>query len=307
VVTRTVAGDRRRGQTVTTGEARPSNRRRADIRLVALDLDGTILDSGTTISPTVIDAVASLSRQGIACATASGRPFGFQAELLDRHGMGPETGCFAALIADERELYLADPEAPTPHFTPYRPWNDLVRRRWSRLVVPAVRWLTLALAEASRRGWDAETFPEDEIRRRGLATLRCERPEHASAIREWLIPRLAADDSRLACNQNVRLVQIVDSATGKGAVLAKLAALREIDPTHVLALGDSLNDETMLDGRFGFRPGTVGNADPAIKELVSRSGGYVARQSRAAGVVEALTRLLSDAPRSSQPLGPHLA
>ncbi len=51
----------------------------------------------------------------------------------------------------------------------------------------------------------------------------------------------------------------------------------------MLAIGDSLNDLTMLDGKLGFRVGTVGNADELINAAVRAAGGMVATQRVAAG------------------------
>jgi hydroxymethylpyrimidine pyrophosphatase-like HAD family hydrolase len=89
----------------------------------------------------------------------------------------------------------------------------------------------------------------------------------------------------------VRLVQIHDAAVGKGPVLAELARLWVIAPSEVLAIGDSHNDLSMLDGRLGFRSATVGNADGVIKEAVRRAGGSVASGHAGAGVLELLQSL----------------
>lgn len=262
------------------------------IRLVALDLDGTILESGTAISGQVLDLLRALRERKVACVTASGRPHDFQVDLLERHGAGPETGLFQALIADERELYLLDGD-PARRFRPHREWNDRVHGRWLPLAGEAMRWLALARGEASRRGWRARVdVSEEEVVRRGLATLVMERPEEAAAICGWLSERLSSVDCGLACNRNVLQVQVYDAAAGKGPALAALATLLGLVPGQVLAIGDSVNDESMLDGRLGFLAATVANADDEVKAVVRRRGGYVARAPLGAGVIEVLQPLV---------------
>jgi HAD superfamily hydrolase (TIGR01484 family) len=267
------------------------------IRLVALDLDGTILDSGRTISDQVLTALADLRARGVTCVTATGRPFDFQIELLERHGIGPAAGCFQALIADERELFLLDrhhahQQDSAVAYRPHRQWNDAIRVRWSRLLDEAVDWLESARAEAARRGWEAVMYPRNQIAERGLATLDLRHPERATAIRAWLSERLSASQAELVCNRNVRLVQVIDRAAGKGNLLTTLTKLWDLAPSQVLAIGDSSNDQPMLDGTFGFRAATPANADHDIKAAVRRQGGYVARSPAGAGVVEALNALV---------------
>lgn len=267
------------------------------IRLVALDLDGTILEPGGTISGEVLGALTRLRARDVACVTATGRPLDFQLALLDRHDIGPAVGLFSALIADEREIHLRDDRnAPAPAYRPHPKWNDEIRLRWDHLVDEAMGWLDRATAEAAGRGWSAQTYPLDVIARRGLATVALENADHATAIRRWLSDQLSAAGSELVCNQNVRLVQVVDGRAGKGHVLATLADLLGVARDQVLAIGDSANDHSMLDGSFGFRAAAPANADPETQAAVRRGTGYVARGPIGAGVVEALEALCPPAP-----------
>jgi hydroxymethylpyrimidine pyrophosphatase-like HAD family hydrolase len=150
-------------------------------------------------------------------------------------------------------------------------------------------WLERARHEAAQRGWAGSVpFPTDEMYRRGLPTVAFPDPDHAAGVQRWLADQLAAHEPQLACNRNVRLVQIHDILVGKGLVLAEIARHWDIAPDEVLAIGDSANDFSMLDGRLGFRCATTGNADEAIMDAVRLAGGYVARGRIGAGVVEAL-------------------
>lgn len=265
---------------------------RSAVRVVALDLDGTILEPGKVITDQVIDALRSLRERDIRCVTASGRPADFQLELLERHGLGAASGCFQALIADERELYLCEESASSSRFSPDDEWNDKVHLRWKGLAGTAAHWLECARDEARRRDLPGRIeLRLDEVERRGLATIGFEHADAAATICDWLAEQLVGVDG-LACNRNVSLVQIYDETAGKGNSLARLAKLWLVEPAEVLAIGDTKNDETMLDGSFGFVSATVANADDEIKAAVRRRGGYVARERIGAGVVEALAALV---------------
>jgi hydroxymethylpyrimidine pyrophosphatase-like HAD family hydrolase len=241
------------------------------IKLVALDLDGTILEQGRVISPQVIAALRALDAAGVRCTTATGRPFAFQAGLFARHGLGTNgsNGRFPhALMVDEREIYLLDQAARA--YLPHRAWNDAVRTHWDALHAVATGWLERARHEAAQRGWASSVpFPADEMYRRGLPTIAFADPDHAAGIQGWLATQLAANEPELACNRNVRLVQIHDALVGKGRVLAEIARHWDVAPDEV-------------------RCATTGNADEAIKDAVRRAGGYVAQGRIGAGVVETL-------------------
>jgi HAD superfamily hydrolase (TIGR01484 family) len=262
------------------------------VRMVALDLDGTILESGTTIDRSVLTALESLQADGVLCVTATGRPLDFQIELFERHEVGAASGRFAALIADEREIHLLDEQRhPVPAYRPYDEWNVVIRKRWDALLDEAMGWLDRVAAEAERRGWTTRPFDRSEIARRGLATISLEVSPRAEVLRAWLAEQLLDAGGELACNRNTRLVQVVDRQAGKGNVLATLADLCGVPADQVLAIGDSANDISMLDGTFGFQAATPGNADEEVKAVVRQRGGYVAQARVGAGVIEALAAL----------------
>lgn len=297
----------------------------AGIRLVAVDMDGTILERGQVIRPPLVAAFQALREHGVSVTTATGRPLDFQVSILAAHGLGAAAGVPQALMADERELFLlsgggrsriaspipaAVPAGPTlsgllpsglarrtpdgsrgvrPAYVAHDAWNRAVRTRWKTLCPVALAWLSRAVAETGRRGWTCE--PHDSVgvaSDRGLPGLRSETVEQAAALRKWLAGELAREEPRLAVNRNGCLVQLQDAAVGKGNVLVELTRLCLLQPTEVLCAGDSANDLSMLDGRLGFQAAAPGNADAGIKDAVRRAGGYVAEAPAGAGVLEAL-------------------
>ena len=260
-----------------------------DIRLLAFDLDGTILERGEHIAPEFCRALARVAAAGVRCATATGRPLEFQLEVLARHGLGAQAGLPHALIADERALYLLEDGAYRAHTS----WNETICAAWEELRPVALAWLARAQARALAWGYQVPyVCNPEEARVRGAAALRLPSRDAAERVRAWLAEELAARGLPLAVNRNYWLVQVYPTCAGKGHVLAELARLWSIPPCQVLAVGDSLNDFCMLDGRLGFRCATVANADPTILDVVAAQGGHVASLHCAQGVVEVLTALL---------------
>ena len=254
------------------------------ISMIALDLDGTILERGAVIREEVIERLVDLAGRGVICVTATGRPIDFQRDLLERHGIGAASGLFSALMVDEREIFILDADGG---YVSHAAWNDKVRADWEEVYPMAMELLDDAGAECNRRGWAGRPHHDAaESYARGLPTLYVETPERSQAIRDWVENEIVRRNYPLASNRNVHIVQIFDARVGKGAVLEEMCRVFDLLPRQVLAIGDSTNDNSMLDGSRGFRPGTVGNADPSVKQLVRENGGYVAEAHAGLGVVE---------------------
>jgi HAD superfamily hydrolase (TIGR01484 family) len=253
------------------------------IRLVAFDLDGTILERGELIRDEVLAALRDLSNRGVACVTATGRPYDFQAELFERYGIGAESGVLRGLIGDEREIFVNDGTA----FRPLSSWNDPMRMRWIGVFPIAMDLLAETERESARRGLAVHRLLTDELAfERGLPSLVFETAAEAESIEQWILDQLAKRDLPLTTNRNVRLVQIFDRLVGKGPTLAHLASHLGIEPGEVLALGDSSNDYSMLDGRLGFKCATFDNAEDVLKVMVRNAGGHVSPHPAGFGVVD---------------------
>ena len=257
----------------------------ARIRLIALDMVGTILERGRIIQPDLVAALKRASGAGVRMTSCTGRPIEFQRQIFPENGLGAAAVVPHALVVDERELFLLD----GADYVPLEPWNTNVRERWKTLHPAAMEWLRRAEREAKRRGWDCSQHESEErMYERGLPTLAVQDAASAAEVRQWLAGQLSESGDALVANRNNRLVQMHDAATGKGLVLLELARVWGIHPSEVLAAGDSANDFSMLDGRHGFRALCPANADDGIKEAVRTAGGYVAAERIGLGVLEGL-------------------
>ena len=256
--------------------------------MIAMDLDGTILEGGELIRAELIEALTALSAQGIHCVTATGRPYLFQEELIGIYQAEGYGVFFDALIADEREIFLRDGDA----FVPHHPWNDTVRERWAQLFDGAMTMIEESRLEAVSRGYTVDyLFPAEIAFERGLPTLLFETAREAAEIERWTQEQLRERQLPYASNRNVRIVQVFDALVGKGPVLNELARIMSVPNDQVLAIGDSTNDYSMLDGGFGFQCATLDNAEDELKYIIRSNGGYVASKAAGLGVVETIRHL----------------
>ncbi len=92
-------------------------------------------------------------------------------------------------------------------------------------------------------------------------------------------------------HRNGNLATIIDQKSGKGNVLLAASKRFGLKPEEVLAIGDSLNDMSMVNGEFGFIGGCVGNGDPVLKKVVADSGGYIGRGSASDSIMDIIQQL----------------
>jgi len=260
-----------------------------DIRLIAFDLDGTILEQGGIIPEEARDVFAKAARRGVKLTTATGRPLEEQMACLDASGLGARAGFPHALIADEREIYLLKRSGYRPH----RPWNDKMHKNWLKVLPHARRRIEQELEQLSAAGVTVRRHVSfDDATRRGVVDLLFETVEEAERTRRRLSAERLDPQGLLTCVRNHCLVGLVHCQAGKGNSLEALAQHWNAVPGQVLCIGDSANDLSMLDGSKGFFPAAVGNAEDLVKDAVRAAGGHVASECRSKGVVEIVRRLV---------------
>lgn len=126
------------------------------------------------------------------------------------------------------------------------------------------------------RGYVEIKFPDASVARRGERILT-----------EWL----ASNKLPYAAIRVRKYVFIRHLTVSKGNSLNTLCRKNRIPSSKVLAIGDSGNDLSMLDGRFGFVGASPGNAETEIKQAINNQGGYVAKNHYGRGVAEVISTL----------------
>lgn len=258
----------------------------SDVRLIATDLDGTLLDPSGRIAEAEAEAVRAASEAGIVVVVATGRPL----RWLD----------VLAPIADADPLVVASNGAVV-----YDLHADTVVRSHT-LDVPligalahdlrgALPGLLFALEEGRRFSTEdawAYHLPdasrslaqEESVTRRGAwASVLAE----AGDVVKFLALHPDADpDDLLAAATDVlggraevthsvtagrrALLEMSAPGISKAATIAELAAERGITPAQVAAFGDMPNDLAMLE--YAGMPFVMANGHPALLERFAAIG-----------------------------------
>lgn len=274
----------------------------ADVRLVTVDMDGTLLDAEHRVPDALWPLLEELARRDVLFCPASGRQY---ANLAARFG---DAGAHLPFIA-ENGAYVVHAGREIS--------ADCLERDVVRRVVGAVRGLARegadvgvvvcgkASAYVERRD---PAFREQADRYYTLLTevddvlavaddvLKIAVFDFGSAERT-VAPALAEfRDTHQVVVSSAHWVDVLGATTHKGAAVRRLQEAYGITPEQTMAFGDYLNDLEMLDAAaFSF---AMGNAHAQVVERAR----FVAPPHTEDGVVRTLAGLLGVDLPGVQPL-----
>ena len=249
-----------------------------DIRLIGLDIDGTILNDKKEMTPIVRGAIEKALAAGLVVLPATGRAFGtIPQEILDI------TGIRYALTANGANVY--DRETDTLLFTDYFTTEtalavlDDVRNFQSLITV-----LIAGQGYADRENMDEiiKTMPPviveylrsfrqpvDDLRKMILAQ---ENPVEKFSIhyphraeREKARVALSARKDICITSSLPTNLELNTPTANKGAALLRLGQMLGFRQDQVMAIGDSSNDLDMIKA-VGYGV-AMGNAEPEVKAV----------------------------------------
>ena len=264
----------------------------SDIKLIAQDLDGTLLDEELRISPRVRRALQAAQAQGVHVTLASGRstitahPFAetlnIRTPIIGYQGgqiADPLTGevlLQRTMAADLAHAAVARAEAEDLDLSLYS--HDTVYFRQLRYPPEFYdRWFGLPMRHAPDLHAVVEATPPAKF------IIIAEPPEADQIEARWK----EVFDGRLHIVRSHRLfVEGNPPGVSKGTALAWLARRLGIAQASVMAIGDNDNDITMVEwAGVGV---AMGNGSPAVKVVAD----WTAPPVDADGVAAALERFV---------------
>lgn len=258
------------------------------MRLLAFDLDGTLLEPGERILPEAMAALETAAEHGVILGTASGRSIRDQIRILSSNGLGADVGYPHYLIVDECRIYLLEGGS----YVEMEEYNQKVRVAWLEVFEQALELVKREVSRLTAEGVRIErVMSEREALERCIISIFFENPIEAER-EERLLNSFFSTVNLLHCTRNYRILTVMRSGFDKGSALNEVVQYFKVPPSEVVAVGDSTNDLTMFDERYGFYAATVQNAEDIVKRIVAARGGYIASKPRGAGVAELIHALL---------------
>jgi Cof subfamily protein (haloacid dehalogenase superfamily) len=267
------------------------------IRLLALDIDGTILDSRGQLPDANRSAIARAIDAGVEVALATGRRYDFARPIFERLP-APLT----LILSNGAIVKTRDGKTLMRHLLPREIARDVIAR------VPQHRLNTSVVFDRPREGQVVFEVLEWDHPRKGaflvsnrpfvsqvapLVDCLTEDPIQVTFSGGCTEMRQLFDELHAAAagftvalteyaHRDLSLVDVVRAGCSKGAALCDWAAHRGIARESVMAMGDNLNDLQMLE--FAGTPVLMGNA---LAELKAR-GWPVTGSNDDAGVARAI-------------------
>jgi hypothetical protein len=268
-------------------------------RLLALDVDGTLLTSAEQLSARTRDAVVAAARAGWDVALITGRPLPYVLPVARELGVGryvvAANGSTVAEIASGSVLH----QESIP--------GSLIRAALTplRRALPGLRAaVTTTRGLRTEQGFDVLA----PLSRADAIVVDDATPLADDVVHSVILFIDGADTSALLARV-VELapaglhvspsglpgsVELTAPGVHKGSGLAHLCGLLGVDRRHVVAFGDGLNDTEML--RWAGLGVAMANADAATKDIADE----VTTSNDDDGVAVVVERLLADASHVDQ-------
>jgi len=261
------------------------------VRLVAIDMDGTLLTNlGRSVSPRNVRALQAAQQAGIVVAIATGRRTAFATPLLESSGLRADTPLITSNGAVTRTLGgrpIDRCQLPSPVarglcgllrpfgalvFTFDRPGGrelivedmDMANARinlWveaNRDAIEEIKPLELALSDG-----------EDPIQGMvagGVESMR--RAEHAFRSSPWASLCECVKTEYPA--RDLSILDLLPSGVSKGWALQRLAAHLGVERKATMAIGDNWNDVDMLE--WAGQSVVMGNAAAELRTMAKMRG-----------------------------------
>ncbi|HEX6471428.1 MAG TPA: Cof-type HAD-IIB family hydrolase [Streptosporangiaceae bacterium] len=242
-------------------------------RLVATDLDGTIVRSNGTVSARTVAALSRVEKAGSTLVLVTGRPprwMGDIARAVDHHGL--------AICANGALVYDLHTESVVEQYLiPVVALREAVDRLRSELpdLGFAVEYPDGIVYEScyDRVGWDRRATVGGLADGEALFARPCAKllARHPSADADELLKRAVRTVGDIVTpthSNGTRLLEISARGVSKATTLARLCAQRGVPAADVVAFGDMPNDLPML--AWAGRSYAVANAHPDVLAAVPR-------------------------------------
>jgi Cof subfamily protein (haloacid dehalogenase superfamily) len=250
------------------------------IRLIALDLDGTSLDSANRLRPSTKRAVVDARARGVEVVLVTGRHHVVTRPYYDEFELSsPAICCNGTYVHD---FARGEPVLGT-HMDKdaARTMLRLSRRHDVHILLYVRDAMTFEVPTPHLDGLQAwaATFPVDRRPRieriESFETAIDEAPlvwklvvsgDDAEAVKRWHAEASAVPGFNIESSWAERWDVMVDGSS-KGPRLLEWAATRGIAAEEILAFGDNLNDVTMISSAgWGV---AMGNAAPGLKAVAN--------------------------------------
>jgi Cof subfamily protein (haloacid dehalogenase superfamily) len=258
------------------------------IRLIGIDVDGTLVGSAGTVHPRVWAAAAQARAAGIHLALCSGRPaFGVALEYARRLDAGGwhafQNGASVLNLSNGQSQSTALPTEWVRRFILRARETGRVLELYADREYVVESTAPSAREHAKLLGVPFRPRPFESLEGSVVRAQWVLSPEDAVATMRGIYERLEVSESTSPVIPEVRFIGFTHAGVNKGSAMQTIAAALGVDLQDVMYVGDSGNDLAPL--RIIGHPVAMGNADAAVRSIARRIVGDV----DAGGLADALS------------------
>ena len=271
------------------------------VRLIAIDIDGTLLDSKWKVPEANRKAIVEAVERGMEVALVTGRRFDFALPIAR------EIPCALTMVVNNGAVIKTKEGATVlRHLLPravarivleatsvFRAGTAVVfdRPRENQIVYEQIDWEDPGRKSYFQRNKEflAQCAPLEECLTEDPIQVMYSGPVARMREVESVLRRLdGRGEYALAVTEyearDFGLVDVIHPGCSKGTALAELARMRGVAREEVMAIGDNLNDREMLE--FAGVPVVMGNGVAELKD----SGWHVTLTNDEGGVAAAIEK-----------------
>ncbi len=239
----------------------------AHYRILAIDVDGTLLDPSGVVRPRTLAALANAARAGMAPVLCTGRRYRRALPIARELGLDAPLVCNSGAIVKDpkthKTLWRADLSADS-----LEKIREVFQARDEPIVVFADQdpgsFDFLIIKDPSGR----TLFDEYVARNRTYAKIEPTLLEDLSKLEAFHVCAIGTREDMLAFEEDVHvqvkshvrtfvqkspqykgtMCEILHSDAGKWSALLHLADLWDVEPNEICAIGDDMNDLPMIQG-----------------------------------------------------------
>lgn len=271
----------------------------AAIRLLALDVDGTLLDSRHQLTPRTLEALQAAADRGIVLVLATGRRTTFVRPIAEQlpgtvYLVASNGAIVRPLDGDDLFTRLLPRERARQVVQALDAWR---RQAVVTFAVEGAGELIMEDADDALRtfpGWLQQNLAwvrfcaplEDALHVDPVQLMYGGTVAQMEQARQQLLAAECSAHLRLSQTvypqRDLSILDVLDRDVNKGAALARLAAMLGIEAGEVMAIGDNFNDLDMLE--FAGTAVLMGNASGEL----DRAGWHRTRDNDHDGVAWAV-------------------
>ncbi|GGM30265.1 5-amino-6-(5-phospho-D-ribitylamino)uracil phosphatase YcsE [Paraliobacillus quinghaiensis] len=235
-----------------------------DIRMIALDMDGTVLDTEMNISKKNEQAIKRAIDQGVEVVFATGR------HCVTCTPYAEALGVNYMITVNGGEIWTTDGE-----LIARQSLAQTAVKKYKEIYDKYTPWTWLVSPEKVWRNEIPENFDDQEWLKFGIDTT-------DDAIRAAILEELSSETTIELSNSSLTNIEINAMGINKAQSIEKICERIGINMDQVMAVGDSLNDIKMIQhAGLGV---AMGNAQEEVKKVAD----WVAPHHTEDGVSEAI-------------------